>query len=60
MAMWATHCFGPFLSGACRDDEAEREKDVRRAFGIRAVDAHSGALDNKTPKNHESARAHLQ
>ena len=23
-------------------------------------DAHSGALDNKTPKNHESARAHLQ
>ena len=24
------------------------------------VDAHSGALDNKTPKNHESARAHLQ
>ena len=24
------------------------------------VDAHSGALDNKTPENHESARAHLQ
>ena len=24
------------------------------------VDVHSGALDNKTPKNHESARAHLQ
>ena len=23
-------------------------------------DAHSGALDNKTPKNPESARAHLQ
>ena len=23
-------------------------------------DAHSGALDNKPPKNHKSARAHLQ
>ena len=23
-------------------------------------DVHSGALDNKTPKNYESARAHLQ
>ena len=29
-------------------------------FVLCIIDAHSGTLDNKTPKNHESARAHLQ
>ena len=40
MGLWATNCFGPFLSGACSNDEKESEKDVRRAFGIRAVPRH--------------------
>ena len=39
----------------------ERRAIRHRSFDhLRTVDAHSGALDNKTPKNHESARAHLQ
>ena len=35
-------------------------EDIGRWNKEKPDDAHSGALDNKTPKNHESARAHLQ
>ena len=33
---------------------------VSLTTAVHPVDAHLGALDNKTSKSHESARAHLQ
>ena len=44
-----------------REIEVEEQtiKDIN-SLSEQDADAHSGALDNKTPKNHESARAHLQ
>ena len=42
------------------DHKHDDSHDDSSSDNTASDDAHSGALDNKTPKNYESARAHLQ